>query len=394
LNKVKNIIIIPIVTILLVAVSNVIAFTEVNFIDHEVSVRSFSRAVLASECPDDISIYTEANECDAYISSGLNLNFSGGQLQKLTWELSGSTVGESATSGINQLSSYSFNAGTTEVTYSYTTVLNETGSCSFTVEIVDNEAPVVTAPEALTVNCDERIPSPHTTLQAFLNVGGTASDNCNLSANSFALANEVKDNTICPYTLTRTYQIADEHGNIGIVKQLIYVNEEGVISKSETGVSGDVVTISYTKSDVSCKGDNSGAINLAPSGTSGVVTYVWSTQNGDGIIQGREDQTNLTDGDYNVEIYENGAFLLDFEISILVADDEIPVIISPDTITLDCGKNIPAAFPTLAQFLSAGGFASDNCQINTSSFRLFSETQSSPICPYTVTRTYQIVDVN
>ena len=160
-----------------------------------------------------------------------------------------------------------------------------------------------------------------------MNAGGTATDNCNLFRSSFALAGEVKDNKTCPYTLTRTYQISDDHGNIGIAKQLIFVTaEDGLVSKTATSISGATATISYNKTDVTCRNDNNGSVHLITRGCTGTVTYIWSTRNGDGIIPGQKDQTSLTDGDYNVKIYEDGVYLLDLDINILFVDNEPPTI--------------------------------------------------------------------
>ena len=346
------------------------------------------------QCPEDISTYTDLNECSAEISD-LNLQYSGGTLSKLTWAMTGATVDASSASGINQINNYVFDEGITFITYTATDQQGNTLNCSFSVTVIDNESPVIIAPKNLFIHCDERIPSPHTTLQAFFNAGGFATDNCDLLANSFQLSNEVKDNKNCPYILTRTYRISDIHGNASIAKQLIIVSDEdSLFSKTGTSISGASANISYTKANVLCRDDNNGAIHLILSGTSGSVTFIWTTINGSGIIQGQKDQTSLTDGDYNVKIYENGVFLMDLDISILVADDEVPVLYAPDDITLDCNRNVPPAYRTWSQFENAGGSATDNCQLNYATFRLFSETQTNPVCPFTVTRIYQISDAN
>jgi hypothetical protein len=350
---------------------------------------------LQIECPEDISIFTDINECTAEISDNLNITVASGSLALLTWEMTGATEGASRRNGINQIESYVFNEGTTFIRYTARDNAGNVAECQFTVTVIDNEAPIISAPKNLTIKCDGRIPSAHTTLQAFLNAGGFATDNCNLLVSSFALISEVKDNRNCPYTLTRTYQISDEYGNVGIAKQHIFVlDKEGLISQMAISNSGATATISYTKSDVTCRNDNNGFVHLMINGTSGTLSYIWSSRDGDGIIQGEKDQNTLTDGDYNVKVYEDGVYLLELIVSILVADFESPAITCPADITLECGKNVPAAFSTMSQFENAGGKASDNCQLNYASFRMLSETKNRQICPYIITRTYQISDVN
>ena len=51
-----------------------------------------------------------------------------------------------------------------------------------------------------------------------------------------------------------------------------------------------------------------------------------------------------------------------------VSDNTPPVITCPAGTTVDCFGNLPAAYSTLALFSAAGGSASDNCGLVTSSF--------------------------
>ena len=349
---------------------------------------------LEIQCPEDISIFTDINDCTAE-ANNLNLRYTGGAITTLTWKMTGATNEASPQSGINQINNYRFYEGVTFITYTVTDSLGMIKTCSFSVTVSDNEAPVIEAPKNLYIQCDDRIPSAHTTLQAFINAGGSASDNCALLPRSFELTGEVKDNKNCPYVLTRTYQVSDVKGNTSITKQLIFVSDEdSTYTQSATSISGASVKLSFTKTNVLCSGNNNGAIRLNLSGTTGTVTFKWTTANGDGIVEGLKDQTSLTNGDYNIKIYENGIFLTELDISILVIDDESPIIYAPEDIEIDCNQTVPQAFRNWAQFENAGGSASDNCKLNYASFRLVAETRSSTVCPYTINRTYQISDEN
>ena len=111
---------------------------------------------LQIECPEDISTYTDINECTAEISDGLNLVVTGGPLASLTWEMAGATEGASRRTGINQIESYIFNEGTTIINYTASDNTGNTVSCSFTVTISDNQVPkLVSAPESITVEAGE-----------------------------------------------------------------------------------------------------------------------------------------------------------------------------------------------------------------------------------------------
>ena len=136
--------------------------------------------------------------------------------------------------------------GKTKVTYTITDGI-ETNKVmfSFYVTVLDKTAPKLTPPENIILKCNERIPTPHTTLQAFLNAGGLATDNC-INPLSFKLISEDKQGRTCPYTIVRTYQIEDYSGNSSAVKQWIFVEAEVIdtTSENEINIVKDEETIS------------------------------------------------------------------------------------------------------------------------------------------------------
>ncbi|MBK6281848.1 MAG: hypothetical protein IPF54_03520 [Draconibacterium sp.] len=127
----------------------------------------FSNGVLEIKCPENISTYTDINECSADLSNIPHVQVLNGTLAKLTWIMEGATEATSLPYGINQIDHYIFNEGVTIIRYSGVDYTGNTSECSFTVVISDNQAPKMSAPKSISVKCDERIPSPHTTLQAF-----------------------------------------------------------------------------------------------------------------------------------------------------------------------------------------------------------------------------------
>ncbi|KAF0238990.1 MAG: HYR domain-containing, partial [Prolixibacteraceae bacterium] len=265
---------------------------------------------LQIECPEDISTYTDINECTAEISDNLNIIVTSGTLASLTWEMTGANTDASRRTGINQIESYIFNEGTTIVNYTARDKSGTTVSCSFSVTISDNQvpkivsapeniaveadenecgatvtwdepvvvdnctpdyqilktsthvsgsffpvgttnvtyilddgmattqvvysftvtvtdraAPAVTAPENITVNCGEPLPRIYSSFKEFTEAGGAATDNCQLKASSFTLKSQTQSSQICPYTVTRTYQVSDVYNNVGTVEHLIFVGE-------------------------------------------------------------------------------------------------------------------------------------------------------------------------
>nr|WP_320023639.1 HYR domain-containing protein [uncultured Draconibacterium sp.] len=303
----------------------------------------------------------------------------------------------------NYNSGQQFPVGSTLVEYQISDGVN-TAVHNFTVTVMDTEAPELIAPPVLESECGKPIPDAFTTWVQFEQAGGSASDNCSVNYGSFRYVGQTSSGITCPYTVTRTYSISDSDGNVSEVKHVIEVTGEGMAYEAKAESTEPEVLLEpgaetqaeilFSKTDVSCKGSRTGAVDLTVNGASGTLSYVWSTQNGSGIVQGAEDQSSLSDGDYTVMVYEDGVRLLAFDFSILVSDNQVPVLNAPEDIQRTCGQSIPAAYSTWSEFANAGGTVSDNCQIYYSTFRLASETQSNPSCPYTITRTYEIMDVN
>ncbi|WP_303926073.1 HYR domain-containing protein, partial [Draconibacterium sediminis] len=438
-------------------------------------------------CPEDISIYTDLNSCVAVISNGLDISDPNGIISTLSWEMTGATEAASNGSGINQIGSYTFNQGTTVITYRGATLYNNSINCTFTVTVSDNQVPrLISSPGHITVRnlpgecyanvswtepsatdncvpqdqliytsnynsgqqfpvgstlveyrisdgvntavhnftvtvtdaeapqliappdseseCGQPVPDAFTTWAQFEQAGGSANDNCSVNYGSFRYVGQTSSGITCPYKVTRTYSISDDDGNVSEVKHVIEVTGEGMaydakLESTEPEVllepgAETQAEILFSKTDVSCKGSRTGMVDLTVNGTSGIVSFVWSTQNGSGIVQGAEDQSTLSDGDYTVMVYEDGVRLLSFDFSILVSDNQAPVLNAPAAIQRKCGQSIPAAYSTWSEFANAGGTVRDNCQIYYSSFRLASESKSNPDCPYTLTRIYEITDVN
>ncbi|RIJ49966.1 HYR domain-containing protein [Maribellus luteus] len=262
-------------------------------------------------CPENISTYTDVNACNTLISSGLELIDRGNTIASLSWQMEGATEGSSSASGINQLTSYVFNEGTTLVTYrgrdrsnqsvfcSFTVVVADNeiprlmnppgnisveadpGDChavvnwqepivldncasrdqiivdanympgsafpigttevffsisdgveynrdeySFTVTVTDNEKPEIYAPHPIRVKCGDPVPEAFTSWREFTEGGGVAFDNCNIEVESFRFVGQKSNGIRCPYTVTRTYSIADDYGNITEVEHLVYVTGE------------------------------------------------------------------------------------------------------------------------------------------------------------------------
>jgi hypothetical protein len=73
-----------------------------------------------------------------------------------------------------------------------------------------------------------------------------------------------------------------------------------------------------------------------------------------------------------------------------VNDTTPPEIICPDSASFQCNNDLPLAYSTYAEFLAAGGLATDLCGIDTSTFTVTETDLGS--CPRIVTRIYSVAD--
>ena len=110
---------------------------------------------LSISCPGDTTLYIDPADytCHIPLHSGLDLvmppydNCGYGNIRSVVWTMTGATTHSSGSTGLNEtIGSYTFNVGTTTVTY-YATDFNisNPGTCSFAVIVLDTIKPTVTA---------------------------------------------------------------------------------------------------------------------------------------------------------------------------------------------------------------------------------------------------------
>ncbi len=84
--------------------------------------------------------------------------------------------------------------------------------------------PELTCPPDLSFACIADVPPAYTDLSSFVAAGGSAFDHCDLDPTSFQLLTE-RSSGECPTVIRRTYQIADQCGNLATCQQTITVND-------------------------------------------------------------------------------------------------------------------------------------------------------------------------
>ncbi len=254
----------------------------------------------------------------------------------VTYNFSGATSGNGNGNG----SGSPFNAGITTVTLTATNNC-AVSNCSFTVTVVDVEAPVITCPSDLTVNCQDNNSSATTGV-------ATATDNC-----SAVTITQTQTSTQTAtgsghynYLISRTWTATDESGNFSTCVQTITVRD----------ITAPMITCPVSVT-LNCQEDNSSTSTGVATGTDQCSSVA--------ITQSQTSTQTLTgSGHYNYVISrtwiatdESGNFSTCVQ-TITVRDITAPVITCPVSVTLNCQDNNSSATTGVAT-------ATDNCSAAT-----------------------------
>ncbi|MFT5228523.1 MAG: hypothetical protein ACI9EV_001668 [Urechidicola sp.] len=235
------------------------------------------------------------------------------------------------------------------------TVTDECGNeATATQEIImtDDVAPILVGiSDDTEADCDS-IPEP-------ANV--TAIDNCDEDVS--VTWYEEADFSTCPYTITRHYTAIDACGNLAKDNQVITVvdNNAPSFGNYPTSITAgcDVLESYVLFATDACDTD---------------VEITYTDNNFSGGCLGVIERTWIAMDNCN-----NVATAIQF---ITLYDDQAPVILdAPENVTIDCGGDIPIA-PELTVM--------DNCDSDIEVS--FSEVQNGTDCPYTISRTWTVID--
>lgn len=320
------------------------------------------QAVPTIVCPANITDNTTTGQCGKIITYSPTVT--GIPTPALTYTFTGATTGSGSGNGSGSF----FNKGTTTVSITATNACG-TANCSFTVTIVDNEAPAITCPAPVTVSCASAVPA--------VNIAGvTFSDNC--PGTVITHVSDVISGQTCTnrYTLTRTYRATDAAGNTTDCAQIITVND----------VTPPTLTCPAPVT-VSCASAVPPVNVLAVTGVSdncgGPVTVTHISD----VISNQTCPNRYTVTRTYRATDACGNFTECTQI-ITVNDQTPPALTCPGPITV-CG---PAAVPAANTALVTG--VSDNCG-GTVTVTHVGDVNNCPSCvntPYTITRTYRATD--
>ncbi|MBK9335072.1 MAG: HYR domain-containing protein [Lewinellaceae bacterium] len=238
-----------------------------------------------------------------------------------------------------------------------------------TINVNDNVAPTWTSalPQNATIQCGETVPAVATM---------TASDNC--SGDVLIEFNETllpgagpNDGSI----LTRTWTATDVCGNsIQYVQTIAITDTQAPVLAN---LPASVVTVACSE-DVPAIAAVTYTDNCA-----GTVTFDFSETTQAGSCPNNFTVTRIWTA---VDFAGNST---QFVQTINVNDDVAPVLSCPANASAQCTVDEIPVYDNLAEFNTAGGLATDNCDLNGSLFGLMSQTQSGNV----YTRIYRATDL-
>ncbi|MDO9256079.1 MAG: choice-of-anchor L domain-containing protein, partial [Bacteroidales bacterium] len=79
---------------------------------------------------------------------------------------------------------------------------------------------------------------------------------------------------------------------------------------------------------------------------------------------------------------------------VIVTDTQSPVMNCPANVIVNCIDEVPAAYASLAEYISADGTVTDNDGIHAASFTLADQSSNGMTCPEIITRIYTVADIN
>ena len=233
-----------------------------------------------------------------------------------------------------------------------------------TITINDDVLPTGTAPADLTLQCIGDVPLPN-----ILSVTDEA-DNCTVNP-TVTFVSDVSDGNTCPEVITRTYNIADDCGNIINVTQIITINDD----INPTGSAPADITIQcigdFPTADINSITDEADNCTQNPT-----VTFVSDVSDGNTCPEIITRTYNIADD------CGNSINLIQ---TITINDDINPTGTPPADLTLQCIEDVPAAD------INSITDHTDNCTVNPIVTHV-GDVSDGNTCPEVITRTYSITD--
>ncbi|GIZ10241.1 HYR domain-containing protein [Flavobacterium sp. UMI-01] len=150
----------------------------------------------------------------------------------LTWSMSGATVANSPATGINTIGTYTFNLGTTTITYTVADAAGNTATTFYTVTVNDNINPTISCPSTISQNVDTG-----SCTKTVATTNPTTADNCAVTKLTWTLTgattgtsptsgiNTLGTTSFNLGTTTVTYRVEDAAGNFATCSYTVTITD-------------------------------------------------------------------------------------------------------------------------------------------------------------------------
>ncbi|MCB8963409.1 MAG: gliding motility-associated C-terminal domain-containing protein [Bacteroidales bacterium] len=271
-------------------------------------------------------------------------------------------------------------------TYQISDFCGNTATCEQIIKIFDDSGIYINCPPTVTVSCSGDQPAPYLTFADFVKGGGSAGSlpGIALVESSFKWEGDVSDNKSCPETITRTYSINNENGEVTTCEQLIIIRDAEkpvlVFGNKIISCPEDKPIIYRTRTQFEAGKGNSAGDNCG---------LDWSTFK---FLRESDDKESCPQTIVRwYEIFDLCGNRKESMEIIRIHDNLPPVIYhEPKNIVSDC--YIPKPYKNREEFeLLGGGAVIENC--NNYTVKFVSDSEPEGLCPSVIKRTYLIADM-
>jgi gliding motility-associated-like protein len=274
--------------------------------------------------------------------------------------------------------------------YSISDVNGNTTTSSQEIVVHDITPPVIIMPPDMTAQCISSVDPPYADYTAFTTAGGSAADNCGINQSSFTHVSDISDGLTCPETITRTYTISDNCGNMVTGTQTIVV-----MDTQAPGVTGSI-----TNSIIEgCAATDAPAAVTSVAGIEALAGSLVVTDNCSADADITVTSSDVISGSCPVEIVRtytltdecgNSTIIVH---NLYITDSAGPVLTLPPDLLVECAGDITTPYAGYAALTADGGSATDACGLDPASFRHVGDSDDGLTDPKTITRTYEIADL-
>ncbi|WP_346862647.1 Ig-like domain-containing protein [uncultured Draconibacterium sp.] len=251
--------------------------------------------------------------------------------------------------------------------------------------IIRDEIPPTIGIPDLVLDC---VPVDIATLEVFISYGGWFADNCEIDSSSFNLFYTDTIGDVCPRVYVNRFEIFDMSGNRGTTEQRITVIDSIqpllTCPPDDTIDATEAFPVPFALLDGFISAGGTTSDNCALDSAS------FTLLSADSVINDCESQIT-----YTYTIADNcGNWSEPCSYTIYKRDFSDPVLTCPNDIVVECFDDVNTqVFTSLAQFISAGGNATDNYALLESSFTHTGDSLIGTTCPMVIVRSYSIEDI-